>query len=233
MSNSKINESKKQYVVQYNVSRITREEKAKILSSFPVFVGADKEEVLQFAENMRPKVIKPMEVFVEEGLDEYQAFFMYKGSASLFRTTSEGEIVNIEVLGAPEIVGEMGLIDQQISPVSAVAISETHALTISQESYCELIEKNPHFSNRLLKVFSSRIRYFDNYVEELVSSNLYERTWNMLQYLSRVFPNREIIMSHEELDNLIWGSRSRITEVLNQMQREGKVKLSHRKIKLL
>jgi len=40
-------------------------------------------------------------------------------------------------------------------------------------------------------------------------------------------------LSHEELADLIWGTRSRVTEVLNQLEKEKKVKASHRKIKIL
>ena len=55
----------------------------------------------------------------------------------------------------------------------------------------------------------------------------------MLQHLGSYFPNKEITLSQEQLDDLIWGTRSRITEVLTRLEKEGKIKVSRRKVTLL
>lgn len=91
------------------------DEKTEILRVFSIFEEVSDDVISKFAEKMRASVIHPLEIFVEEGFDDHLTYFVYKGVASLFRTTKEGEIINIEVVGAPAIVGMSGLIDDKTS----------------------------------------------------------------------------------------------------------------------
>lgn len=225
--------TKRNYMLPLTTLHLTVEEKAKILSQFIIFEGISVEEIRKFAEKMYPKVFRPMEIFVEEGLATSEAYFIYKGAVSIFRMTQEGKIINIDLEGAPEVVGELSLIDSNPSPVNAMAIEETYALFLTQYDFLDLINVNPTIALKLLKVFSTRIRNFDSFLEHLLSHNLYERTWYMLQHLGSYFPNKEITLSQEQLDDLIWGTRSRITEVLTRLEKEGKIKVSRRKVTLL
>jgi CRP-like cAMP-binding protein len=212
---------------------LTLHEKVAILKDFPLFEGIDTKHIQEFAEKMSPKVLQPMEVFVEEDIDEHQAFFVYKGAVSIFRTTKEGEIINIDLQGAPEIVGKMGLIDTQKSTASAMAIGEINALVLNQDDFQTLILEHPQVALRLLRIFADRIHHFDRFLEQLLSQSLHDRTLFLLQKLATYFPNKEITLSQEELADLLWGTRSRVTEVLQQLEDDGKIQVSHRKVKVL
>ena len=225
--------AKRTYILPYSPVHMDIVEKTQVLSAFPMFLDSTISEVQKFAEKMNLRVLRPMEVFVEEDMDDHQAFFIFQGAVSVFRTTSEGEIINIDLHGAPELVGEMGLIDSKPSAASAMAIEETHALVLNQSDFNELVKSNPMYAVLLLKVFADKTRYFDVFLEHLLSNNLYERTWYLLQCLGQYFPNNEIALSQEQLDDLIWGTRSRINEVLITLEKEGKIEISRRKIKLL
>ena len=209
------------------------DEKTKILKSFSIFEGVSDEVISEFAEKMRASVIHPLEIFVEEGFDDHLTYFVYKGVASLFRTTREGEIINIDVVGAPAIVGMSGLIDNKTSSTSAMAIDEIQTFVLDQRDFQEMIPNYPKLTLNMMKLFAERMHRFDIFIEELLSKNLYDRTWHLLQYLAHYFVNDEITLSHEELADLVWGTRSRVTEVLNKLEREGKIKIGHRKVKIL
>lgn len=228
-----MNQLQKKLIMSYNNRRMTIVEKVQILSKFPLLEDFTASELQAFAERMFPKVFMPKEVFEEEDIDAHHAFFMYSGVVSIFRTTSDGEIINIDLLGAPELVGEMGLIDNKPSPASAMAVDETHALVLSQQDFQELIHMFPRLAIKMLKLFADRMRDFDMYLEELLSKNLYDRTWQTLQHLGRYYPNKEITLSQEELADLLWGTRARVTEVLNKLQDDGKILINHRKVTLL
>jgi len=223
----------RKYMLSRETPKMGLAEKTKILSSFPMFEETSTAELKEVATKTQPEAILPMEVFVEEDRDEHQAYFLYQGAVSVFRTTSEGEIINLDLLGAPNLVGEVGLIEDKSSPASIIAIEETRALVLSQKDFQALVNKNPKLALNLLKVFADKMRDFDLFIEELLSKNLYERTWNMLQFVSQYFPKREITLSQEQLTDLLWGTRSRVTEVLNKLETEGKIKIGHRKVKVL
>lgn len=114
-----------------------------------------------------------------------------------------------------------------------MAIEETFALVLTHYDFQELLTVNSSIALKMLKIFATRIRNFDIFLEHLLSHNLYERTWYMLQHLGSYFPDREITLSQEQIDDLMWGTRSRITEVLNQLKKEGKIQISRRKVKII
>ena len=212
---------------------LSTEEKTKILKTFSIFEGVSEEAVSQIAKKMRTSVIHPLEVFVEEGFDDHFTYFVYKGVASLFRTTREGEIINIDVVGSPTIIGMSGLIDNKKSSTSAMAIDQIQTFVLNQRDFQEMIPNYPKLTLNVMKLFAQRMHRFDIFIEELLSKNLYDRTWHLLQYLSHYFANDEINLSHEELADLLWGTRSRVTEVLNKLEKEGKIKIGHRKVKII
>jgi CRP/FNR family transcriptional regulator len=224
---------KRKYMVSNINPNLSTDEKTKILKNFSIFEGVSGEVVSEFALKMRASVIHPLEIFVEEGFDDHFTYFVYKGVASLFRTTGEGEIINIDVVGAPTIVGMSGLIDNKKSSTSAMAIDEIQTFVLDQRDFQEMIPNYPKLTLNMMKLFAQRMHRFDIFIEELISKNLRDRTWQLLQYLSHYFADDEITLSHEEIADLVWGTRSRVTEVLNTLEKEGKISVGHRKVKIL
>ena len=54
--------------------------------------------------------------------------------------------VNVDLLGAPEVVGELGLIDHEPNQVSAMALRGTKTLVLSQRDFTEIINRYPSIS---------------------------------------------------------------------------------------
>lgn len=212
---------------------LSTEEKVVILKDFTLFRDISVDILAQYAGKMYRQVFQPKEVFIQEGEDEEYTYFIYKGIASVYRTTEEGRTINIDLLGAPDIAGEMGLTDTTPNTSSVMAVDEVHALVLAQTEFNTLLTTNTSVLVRFLRHFDNRIRQFDEYFEELLSKDLQARTWSTIQYLSRFFDDGVITLSHEELADLIWGTRSRVTEVLNKLEKEGKIKTSHKKIVVL
>lgn len=211
---------------------MTTDEKVSILKEFQLFKNIPLPVLAQLGERMHPKIFEHGDVLLEEDVDDDKAFFMYTGAVSIYRTTPDGEIVNIDLLGSPEIVGEMGLIDTKPSAYSALALEETKTLILSQFDFQELIHENSTLAMNVLKLFADRIRDFDIFLEDLLSKNLYERTKLILTQLAEKFPGREITLSQEEIADLLWGTRSRVTEVINQLEDEGFLTSEYRMIKV-
>ncbi|HVZ12540.1 MAG TPA: Crp/Fnr family transcriptional regulator [Patescibacteria group bacterium] len=225
-------QKKPSYMIPFQNINLTVGEKIEILSKFNLFKNSNKAEIEAFARVTNPKNIRPMEIFVEEGFDDHRTYFVYKGVASLFRTTREGEIINIDVVGAPTIVGMSGLIDNKTSTTSTVAVGDLQTLVLYQRDFQELIPNYPNLALEMMKLFAEKIHKFDVFIEDVLSKNLHDRTWGLLQYLSHYFAHDEITLSHEQIADLVWGTRSRVTEVLNKLEEEGKIQMGHRKIKL-
>jgi len=90
-----------------------------------------------------------------------------------------------------------------------------------------------HFTINLLETWAKKVRVINKQRENNFSLQLKERTLYALQILSTHFPNNEISLAQEELALIVGASRARVTEVLNELEKQKLIALSNRKIKFL
>mgnify|MGYP002074057931 CR=1 FL=1 len=204
-----------------------------MIQDFPLFEGLSQEEADLIAQSSIKRTIPAKTVFIEQGTNSETAFFILEGSVNIFRIDENGNEVSISVLGKGDIVGEMALIDHSPRSAYAKTLSTVETLVLSSDSFRNILKNYPDISIRLLASLSKRIRDSDQRLEDFVTKSLKTRSWNALKTLEIYFPDGEIALSHEELATIVGATRARITEVLNELEKENKVSLSHRKIILL
>ncbi len=201
-----------------------------MIQSFSLFKGLPQNEIEAITRVASQKTIKSKTVFIQQGEHSEAAYFILEGSVNVYRTNENGEEVSLAVLGAGDVVGEMALIDHGPRSAYVRAITDISVLILTSYDFRAMLKKNPNTAIHLLSSLSKRIRETDQHVEDLLTQNLITRTENILQVLKRYFPNEEITLTHEELASIIGATRARITEVLNLLQEQNKITLSHRKI---
>lgn len=206
------------------------EEKIKILKRFDLFDKLTNRQLSVIAKSIKEKTFPAKTIFIEQETQPDVAFFIYQGGAKVYRITPEGEEFNLSIVGPGEVVGEMALIDHDLRSANVETIQETKALFLSRASFQMVLENNPEIAFNLLLILSKRVRKLSEFVQELLSQKLPERTWHILELLSKYFPNGEITLSQEELAQIIGATRARVTEILNKLDRDNKISLSHKKI---
>ena len=208
------------------------EKKLEILKTFELFGQLEEKDLKHIAQVVQQKTFAPKFILMEQEEDADFAYFIYKGGVRVYRTTEEGEEITLNILGPGEVVGELGLIDTSTRSATVETIQETSTLVVSGGDFKALLSKNPTITFHLLLILSARIRKLSSSMEDVMSKKLDERTWNALELLSKYFPNKEILLSQEELAQIIGATRARITEVLNKFADEGKLEIFHKKIQI-
>lgn len=182
---------------------------------------------------VRQKTFPPHELIIEqEDISSPEAFFIISGSVKVYRVTSDGNEVPIAVLGEGEVVGELALLDDQPRSANVETLQESVMLCLNRHDFMKVLSAHPQTAINLLKTLSVRVRENGKTLEDMYSLNLYERTWKTLKTLSSFFPNHDVNLSQEELATIIGATRARVTEVLNELKSQGKITLSHRRIKI-
>lgn len=209
------------------------EQQIRIISAVPLFTGLTKDELKAVASKTKAVEFEAGELIIEQDDTSDGAYILCHGMVKVYRLTDDGEEINLAVLGPGEILGEMSLIDDQPRSANVEAIQHTQLLLLTREDFSKILHQHTDAAINLLATLSHRVRATNEYVEDVFSKNLAERTWKTLQTLSRYFPNNDITLSQEELATIIGATRARVTEILDQLQIEGKLTLSHRKIHLM
>lgn len=209
-------------------------EKIKILKSFNLFSDLTEKELETIADYVQKKEFPAKTLFISQDEEESNAvYFIYKGLVRVYRTTKEGREVNLSVVGEGEVIGEMGVIEELPRSATAETMQNMIVYVLTGKDFIDLLKKHPQISIALLKSLSKRLRNLTGRVEDVMSKNIEERTLGTLQSLSRFSLKKEILLSHEELATIVGATRARVTEVLDILEKIGKIKLEHRKITLL
>lgn len=207
--------------------------KLEFLKTLPLFNNLSSQKLNSISLLFQEETINAGEIFIQEGTIASKVYLIKKGSVRVFKNFENGEEITFNVVGQGELIGEMSIIDGEPRSASVQALQETTALTLNKESFIKILKENPDLALSLLKNMSQGIRMNDEHLEDMLIKNLYERTWKILNTLSGYFPNQTVTLSHEELATIVGATRARVTEVLDQLQNEQKVKISPRKIIVL
>ena len=204
-------------------------DKINILEDFDLFRELKDEEIKVIAHAVAEKEFAPQTVFIQQETNPDVAYFIYEGGVKVYKVTEEGEEINLSICGPGEVVGEMALIDQGVRSANV----ETFEKTLSGDDFKNIVSSHPQLAYRLLVILTNRIRKLGDLMEEVMSKKLPQRTWHLLEVLSKYFPDGEIALSQEELSHVVGATRARVTEILDDLEKQGKLKLAHKKIKLL
>jgi CRP/FNR family transcriptional regulator len=204
-----------------------------VMRNSAIFTHLTDQQLLIIFNKLQLRTLPAHQIFIEQDDQTVEAYLITSGSIRVYRTTESGDEVTLAFKGPGELVGEMALLDERPRSAYVETIQPTTVLTISRNDFRRIIFEYPEIAINLLKTLTQRLRETNQHLEEEVSQDLANRTWNVLKALAPYFPNQEITMSQEELANTIGATRARVTEVLDQFQTQGKITLSHRKIRLI
>ena len=190
------------------------------------------EQLSLLAKKVTTKQLQSNEIFIEQDAITDTAYLIISGAVKVYRMTTEGEEIMLDTKGPGEIVGEMALLDGKPRSAYVETIKDSTFFCISKQNFLEVIEKNPQISINIIRHLILQIREFNQRMEDTTSKNLCDRTYTTLKTLGTYFPNNDITLSQEQLASIVGGTRARITECLNNLEKGGKITLSHKKIHL-
>lgn len=104
------------------------------------------------------RVYRPGQTLFHEGDQAWAAFLIESGSVEILRNTVDGDEVTLATVGAGDLIGEMGLIDNEPRSASARAKTLTVVQVISEQNFARLLAGAEPGLVALLKVLLRRLR---------------------------------------------------------------------------
>ncbi|MDA2926150.1 GGDEF domain-containing protein [Acidobacteria bacterium AH-259-G07] len=139
------------------------------LENLPVLRGIELESVRGALEDCPVRRLKPEEVLIHA---EQPNEFLYLLLSGRLRIHLKLALDPITVLEPGEVVGELSLIDRQLTSAYVVAEDECRVLVLDEETMWSLVDASPVARN-LLFVLAGRLRHADSLIS--VSQQLQRR----------------------------------------------------------
>ena len=112
------------------------------------------------------KIYQDGEVIVRQGEEGNHMYVIQKGKAEVLRE-SNGESIQLSVLGDGDIFGEMALFGKEPRSATVRANGEVRVLTIDKKTFLKRVHEDPSLAFQILKKMSERIRMLDSEVARI------------------------------------------------------------------
>lgn len=163
---------------------------------------------------------------------ETAAYYVRSGRVKLYHLDESGKRLTLAVLGPGALFGEMALVGEEHRTSSAEALEETVCWVIERERLRTRARQDPGLLIGLLQLFLWRMAEVQERLKEMVFKDLETRLARTLLYLIRRHGRRrrgnrwEIAfrVTHQEIADLVGGTRENVTMLLNRFEAEGILK---------
>jgi len=132
----------------------------KVKYKIPFSIGryVEKKEAPELPEAFArfAKVFHSDEIFFCQHEPGKNFYLIQSGKVKLVKNTGNVERT-LDIMQAPDMFGEMALLDDSPRTATAIALDEVTALEFNMENFTILMNGNPQIAFRLLRIFSKRI----------------------------------------------------------------------------
>lgn len=111
---------------------------------------------------LRRKVLYPGDRLFSEGDSGDMAFIIESGDVEIFRT-EQGKEIQLGVVGAGSIIGEMALIDDEPRMATARAVNQAVVVAVGREAFENKVKNADPFIRKLLRILVRYTRLHADY----------------------------------------------------------------------
>lgn len=210
------------------------------LKDLSVFSLLNGDEIQSICQNGYLKEYRRGEIIFFENDSEKKLYLLVDGQVKLSMLSSEGREKVMTILQAGDIFGEISLFDHDPHPLTAEVLEKARLMILDWNDLEEIIMKQPRLALKIIEALSKKTRLLASQVRDLVFHDAKGRLANLLIRFAEDFGQKvdggimiEIILTHQEIANLLGVSRVTVTKTLNKLIDEGVIKIKERKIHIL
>lgn len=139
---------------------------------------------MKIAKNIYQKFVKtfePGEVLFKEGEQGDEMFIIIQGEVEIRKATSAKASKTLITFREGDIFGEMALIEKKPRSATAIAAAPCRTLVMNDALLDNMIENNPDFAKKMIRILSERIRKANLTIQNIVSTNRQNQIFNGLK----------------------------------------------------
>ena len=208
---------------------------ASVLRNSPIFRGLPPELLAKVVSLCQNRDYRRGETVFVEGQPGTHLYGVISGRLIITTGSPDGQELNLNVVEAGEIVGEIAFLDGGARTATGRAAEPTTCFSIDRAPFFQLLERTPALSTHLLQLVCNRVRWMTQLVADSAFLSVPQRLATRLCYLAKPSARGtglEVKISQAELAQFLGISRQVVNLHLRSWQREGRVELARGTIRI-
>lgn len=173
--------------------------------------------------------------------DEYgeQLFILREGRVRLYKLSTEGRALTLNVLEPITIFGEMTLVGQWLHDSFAEAMTECTIGIINRDDLRAILHKYPQISLSFMELMGQRLRETENKLTDIAFKSVPQRLATVLLNLAREAGPHEagsmpsvMRYTHQQLAEMIGSYRETVTKAMGEFRDTGLIRIDDDAIQL-
>jgi CRP/FNR family cyclic AMP-dependent transcriptional regulator len=111
------------------------------------------------------------EFVFREGEKGEAMYLIVEGEVEIRKDTSGSSAKTLVKLKKGDLFGEMALIDHKLRSASAITAGPAKLLALNAQLFDAMIEQNPDFSRKMIRVLAERLRSTNQIIQTVLSNN--------------------------------------------------------------
>lgn len=190
------------------------------------------------ADKYRTIAYKKKQVLFSEGELPTCLYYIIGGKVKLFKTDQAGNEYITNVCGDGEYIGYSSLLEGTTYSTAAEAMEDSQVCTIRKQDFLFLLYHNHDVANQFIKMLSADVAQQELRLLNLAYHSVRKRVAEaLLLFQSKYHPDGiqslEMLISREDLANLVGASKETVIRVLSDFKEEELIKSTKNSITIL
>jgi CRP/FNR family transcriptional regulator, cyclic AMP receptor protein len=201
-----------------------------LIAKIPLFAGLNEEELQSLAARAIERHFEPEDSIFWEGDKAQGLFLLVEGAAKIFKTSSTGREMMLDLITAPSSIAELPLFDGGPYPASVRAVKPATTLFINKSDFHQACRQNPDLPLKILAVVGRRLRTLVNVVASITFGSVTTRLAKLLLDLHEESRGAGITLTHQELASRLGTVREVVSRNLARFRVQGCIRIEGREI---
>lgn len=198
----------------------------------PLFAGLDDAAAEELARRLMRRTYDRGQPLFHQGDVGDSLYLIVEGSVAIVVSSENGDRMVLTTLHAPDVVGEIALLDGGPRSASAEAVEPVTALVLSRVTFLELVKEHA-LADQLLRGFGALVRRLSEQASDFVFLDLGGRIAKILLRLAEDVPRVdgvpiEVPVVQVRLAEMAGGSRQSVNQILQSFVQRGYIEIAHR-----
>jgi CRP-like cAMP-binding protein len=204
------------------------------LRGVALFAGLDLRSRRRLAASAESRVYREAQVLFREGDPGDVLFVLRHGAVAVYRSGPGGDRAVLTLVRAPNVLGEISLLDGAPRSASVEAIAPTEALVLPRTAFLDLVHTDRRLMDEVFRAMGAMARRLTEQKADHIFLDLPGRVAKTLvRLLASVSDEHDPVgLSQSRVAELVGGSRQSVNQVIRTFAHRGWLRTEGRSIVL-